>query len=51
MICRLKVKPSYFWFRLWHLEDKNRILGVRAESKHPLDFQLLKRICSGYDSL
>jgi hypothetical protein len=51
MICRLKVKPSYFWFRLWHLEDKNRILGVRAESKHPLDFQLLKRICTGYDSL
>ena len=51
MIGRLKLKPSYFWFRLWHLEDKNRILGVRAESKHPLDFQLLKRICAGYDSL
>ena len=51
MICRLKVKPSYFWFRLWHLEDKNRILSVRAESKRPLDFQLLKRICAGYDSL
>ena len=51
LICRLKVKPSYFWFRLWHLEDKNRILGVRAESKYPLDFQLLKRISAGYDSL
>ena len=51
MICRLKVKPSYFWFRLWHLEDKNRILGMRAESKHPLDFQLLKRICRGYESV
>ena len=51
MICRLKVKPSYFWFRLWHLEDKNRILGVRAESKRPLDLQLLKRICSGYESV
>jgi hypothetical protein len=51
MICRLKVKPSYFWFRLWHLEDKNRILSVRAESKHPLDFQLLKRISADYDSL
>jgi hypothetical protein len=50
-MCRLKVKPSYFWFRLWHLEDKNRILSVRAESKHPLDFQLLHRICVGYESL
>lgn len=51
MMGRLKVKPSYYWFRLWHLEDKNRILGVRASSRHPLDFQLLKRICTGYDSL
>jgi len=50
-MCRLKAKPSYFWFRLWHLEDKNRILSVRAESKHPLDFQLLHRICAGYESL
>jgi hypothetical protein len=51
MICRYIVKPSYFWFRLWHLEDKNRILSVRAESKHPLDFQLLNRICADYESL
>jgi hypothetical protein len=51
MIRRLKVKSSYFWFRLWHLEDKNRILGVRADSKHPLDFQALNRICAGYESL
>ena len=51
MLCRLKPKPSYFWFRLWHLEDKNRILSVRAESKRPLDFQLLSRITAGYESL
>lgn len=51
MTSRLKVKPSYFWYRLWHLEDKNRILSVRAESKRPLDFKQLKRISSGYDSL
>ena len=49
-ISRLKVKPSYFWFRLWHLEDKNRILSVRAASKQPLNFKMLKRICAGYDS-
>ena len=51
MISRFKPKPSYFWFRLWHLKDKNRILGVRAESKRPLDFQLLNRISAGYESL
>jgi hypothetical protein len=50
-ICRFKVKPSYFWFRLWHLEEKNRILSVRAQSKRALDFQLLNRICAGYESL
>ena len=51
IIGRLKVKPSYFWFRLWHLENKNRILSVRAESKRPLDLRLLNQICAGYDSL
>ena len=51
MIGRLKVKPSFFWFRLWHLENKNRILSVRAESKRPLDLRLLNQICAGYDSL
>ena len=50
-IRRLKVKPSYFWFRLWHEEDKNRILGVRAESKLQLDFEKLDRICAKYESL
>ncbi|UCD80100.1 MAG: hypothetical protein JSW26_01305 [Desulfobacterales bacterium] len=50
-ISRLKAKPSFFWFRLWHLEDKNRILGVRAESKRALDFHLLGQICSDYESL
>lgn len=51
MIRRLKVRPSYFWFRLWHLEDKNRILGLRAESRRALDFQKLNQICAGYESL
>ena len=51
MLRRLKAKPSYFWFRLWHLENQNRILSVRAESKHPLDIQQLQRICAGYESL
>jgi hypothetical protein len=50
-ICRLKIKPSFFWYRLWHLQEKNRILSVRAESKTPLDGQFLNRICADYDSL
>lgn len=51
MMRRLNVKPSYFWFRLWHLEDKNRILSVRAESKKPFEFERLNRICADYESL
>jgi hypothetical protein len=50
-IRRMKVKPSFFWYRLWHLKDKNRLLGVRAESKRALDFQLLNQICTNYESL
>ena len=47
----LRVKSSFFWFRLWHLEEQNRILGVRGESKRPLDFELLNQICAGYESI
>ena len=38
---RFKHKPSYYWLGLWHLEERNRILGVRAEGKKPLDTNLL----------
>ena len=48
---RLKVNPSFFWYRLWHEEDKNRILGIRCESKHPFDSQLLDQICTDYESV
>jgi hypothetical protein len=48
---RFKVKPSFFWFRLWHLEEQNRILSVRSESKYPLDFELLNQICADYESI
>ena len=50
-ISPFKVNPSFFWFRLWHLEAQNRILGVRAESKRPLDFELLNQICKDYESI
>ncbi|MFC1516402.1 hypothetical protein ACFL7E_06545 [Thermodesulfobacteriota bacterium] len=38
-------------FRLWHLEKKNRILGVEAACKKPCDFQMLETICAAYESL
>jgi hypothetical protein len=50
-LSRLKRKASYYWLGLWHLEEKNRILGVRAEGKKPLDTEVLDRICSNYESL
>jgi hypothetical protein len=48
---RFKHKASYYWLGLWHLEEKNRILGVRAEGKKPLDTELLDRICTHYESI
>jgi hypothetical protein len=48
---RFKHKASYYWLGLWHLEEKNRILGVRAEGKKPLDTELLDRICAHYESI
>jgi hypothetical protein len=48
---RFKHKASYYWLGLWHMEEKNRILGVRAEGKKPLDTELLDRICTHYESI
>ncbi|MBW2436644.1 MAG: hypothetical protein JRF29_05150, partial [Deltaproteobacteria bacterium] len=48
-ISRFKRKSSYHWLGLWHLEAKNRILGVRAEGKKPLDTAVLDHICSHYE--
>jgi hypothetical protein len=36
---------------MWVLKEKNRILGVRAEGKHPVDVQLVNQICEHYESL
>ncbi len=44
-------KSSFQWFRLWHVEAKNRILGVRVEGKEVVDLRFLERICAGYESL
>ena len=48
---RWRVNSSYFWYRLWHVAKKNRILGIRSESKYPLDSQLLDQIYKDYESV
>ena len=50
-LSRFKGKASYHWLGLWHLEAKNRILGVRAEGKKPLNTELLDHICTHYESV
>lgn len=50
-ISRFRRKASYYWLGLWHLEAKNRILGVRAEGEKPLDTELLDRILTHYESV
>lgn len=45
---RLRKKKIFKWGRLWHISDANRILGVTAESKRPMDIDFLKNICSRY---
>jgi hypothetical protein len=37
--------------RFWHLEEKNRILGVKIEGKKPVDAAFFDRICDDYRSV
>ena len=46
-----KRNPAYQWWRLWHLEKKNRILGVRMHGKKPCNEDVLNTICAHYESL
>ena len=48
---RFKIKSSFFFYRMWLLDEKNRIFGIRAEGKHPVDVELMKQICEQYESL
>ena len=50
-LSRFKHKASYHWLGFWHLEAKNRILGIHAEGKKPLDTELLDRIFTHYESI
>lgn len=43
-------KPRYYWCRLWHVEPCNRILGVVAETRRPMNAELFERICQHYET-
>jgi len=45
---RLQRHPLYRCQRLWHEVDKNRILGVRLEGRHPVEAEVLDGICKTY---
>ncbi len=48
---RLQGKPPYRCIRLWHVEEKNRILCVQMEGNQPIDREAFNRICRNYESL
>lgn len=46
----LSAKPAHHWCRLWHVEPRNRILGVVAETRRPMNTELFERICRHYET-
>ncbi|MBN1930841.1 MAG: hypothetical protein JW786_04445 [Desulfobacterales bacterium] len=44
-------KTLFQWVRIWQVEEKNRILGIRAEGKKAFDPFFLERICTNYEAL
>ena len=48
---RLKGKADLQWFRIWHENEKNRILGVGFQGKRPADPVFLEKIVAGYETL
>jgi len=48
-LTRIK-KSKLLGFRIWHEEEKNRILAIRMDGKPPADPQLLDEITASYES-
>jgi hypothetical protein len=48
---RLTARPSFRWLRLWHVEEKNRVMGIMVEGKSPFQDHFLEGICAGYESI
>ena len=45
---RFKRKPAFHWLRVWHVVEKNRILGIRLDGKKPFDADMMANICVNY---
>ena len=45
---RFKQKPAFHWARVWHVAEKNRILGFCLDSKKPFETDMATDICSNY---
>ena len=45
----IRSKPLYDISRIWHLEDKNRLLGVKINGRKPIDIKLFEQVCDFYD--
>ena len=42
------IKPMYTLSRMWHLEDKNRLLGVKMDGRKPIDSDVFEQVCRFY---
>ena len=47
---RIRRRPAYRFFRLWHEVDKNRILGVHVSGSRPIDRRQFAAICETYET-
>jgi len=45
---RFRQKSAFHWVRVWHVLKKNRILGIRLDSKKPIDADMMTNICVNY---
>ena len=48
---KIRRRPVYQVFRLWHEFEKNRILGVRVSGKTPIDRRQFSAICEQYETV
>lgn len=48
-----RVRPAYTfrWDRVWHVAEKNRILGIAMEGKKPLGTDLMNDLSAGYENI
>lgn len=51
VVSRIRRRPVYRVFRLWHEMQKNRILGVQISGRNPIDRRQFSTICETYESI